>query len=244
MHEVSAIIPCRNDAEVLPTSLEALNRVVTYNSLSVETLIVDDESEDNTIELAQAAALQYPALHIRVLARKRLRRGLGGILRYGLAFTQGRYCVLVSSDGQDPVELIPTFIQHLRAGKHLVQCSRYLRAEDSAAVSKRYRIYQIAYRWFARIILGVPITDTTYGFRAFDRVFIQALGLTAKRFNVCPEMTFKVLLCGGSVDYVPGKPRALHEGGQAKFQLSAEIFGYAYTLLLAGMHRARLYRWF
>ena len=71
MPEISVIIPCRNDAQVLDSTLDALHQVVTHNSLSVETLVVDDESTDATIEIALAAAAKFPALHIRPLARPR-----------------------------------------------------------------------------------------------------------------------------------------------------------------------------
>jgi glycosyltransferase involved in cell wall biosynthesis len=244
MREISVIMPCRNDAQVLRGTLDGLHRIITHNSLSVETLVVDDESTDATVQTALAAAAEFPALHIRVLARKHLEPGLGGVLRYGMAFAEGRYCVLLSSDGHDPVELVPALLRPLRAGKQLVQCSRFMREEHAAAVPLKYRTYQSIYRALTRLLLGQAVADTTYGFRAFDRVFVQALGLAAKSFNVCPEMTFKVTLCGGAVEYVPGKPRALHEGGQTKFQLASEIWGYAYVLVRAGMHRAGLRRWF
>lgn len=244
MHELSVIVPCRNDSAVLAETLDALHRVVTLGSLSVETLIVDDASDDDTVEVAKQVARRYPALHVRILVRQRLQPGLGGVLRYGMAFATGRFCALLSSDGQDPVDLIPVFLRHLRAGKHLVQCSRYLREEDAAAVPTKYRLYQIVYRAASRVLLGATPVDTTYGFRAFDRIFVQAIGLSAKSFNVCPEMTFKVMLCGGAIEYVPGKPRGLRQGGQSKFQLPSEIFGYAYVLLRAGLHRAGIRRWF
>lgn len=244
MHEMSLIVPCRNDADALMNTLSALHQIVTFNSYTVETLVVDDNSADNTIEVAKQAALKFPALHVRIFHREHLQPGLGGVLRYALAFSMSRFAVLVSSDGQDPVELLPAFVRHLRGGKHLVQCSRYLREEDEKALPRKYRTYQYLYRFATKFILGQSAADTTYGFRAFDRTFIQALGLSSKGFNVCPEMTFKVMLCGGAIEYVPGKPRALHQGGQSKFQLAHEIWGYAYVLARAGLHRAGIWRWF
>jgi glycosyltransferase involved in cell wall biosynthesis len=244
MKELSFIMPCRNDAAVLMNTLATLNDVVVQNLLSVETLIVDDESIDETVAVAIEAAHNFPALMIRVLTRKRLRPGYGGVLRYGLAFAVGRFAALVSSDGHDPVELIPEFLKHLRASAHLVQCSRYVREGDASSVPLRFRVYQALYRVATRVLVGSQAADTTYGFRAFDRVFVQALGLSAGRFNVCPEMTFKVMLCGGKVVYIPGRPRAYSEGGQSKFKLSSEIFGYAYVLVRAGLHRAGIVHWF
>jgi len=244
MPEISVIIPTQNDAGALPATLDALHRVVTHHSLSIETLVVDEESNDATVATALDAAKNLPALHVRVLVRKHLMPGLGGVVRYANAFALGRFCVLLSADGHDPVELVPTFLRHLRAGKHLVQCSRYTNDEDTSTVSPKFRLYQKIYRTMTRLLLGSAPADTTYGFRAYDRIFVQALGLSAKRFNVCPEMTFKVMLCGGQIEYVPGQPRNLDQGGQSKFQLANEIWGYAYVLLRAGLHRAGIRRWF
>ena len=164
MPEISVIIPTQNDANVLPTTLESLHRVVTHHSLSIETLVVDEESTDATVATALDAAKTFPALHVRVLVRKHLMPGLGGVVRYANAFALGRFCVLLSSDGHDPVELIPIFLRHLRAGKHLVQCSRYTIDEHTNAVSPKFRIYQKVYRTLTRIILGRAPADTTMAF--------------------------------------------------------------------------------
>lgn len=244
MSELSIIVPCRNDAAVLTGTLEALHDVVSHHSLSVETLIVDDDSEDATIKTAVDAAHRFSALHIRVLARKRLQPGLGGVLRYGMAFALGRYCVLVSPDGCDPVELIPAFLFKLRGGKQLVQCSPHLRGEDAEADRKLLRPFQATYRKLAQSLLGAKVLETTYAFRAFDRVFVQALGLSAKHYNVCPEMTFKVMLCGGEVEYVAGRPKDTRPDGKRRIKPPVEFGGYFYVLLRAALHRAALRRWF
>lgn len=244
MAELSILIPCRNDSKVLTKTVAAVNAVVTHNAMNVETLLIDDESEDETLALAQSLVEMFPALHIRVLARKRLFRGFGAVMRYGLAYANGRFCALVSSDGQDPVELLPQFVNKLRGDAQVVQCSRYLRPEDIAGVRSQFRLYQAIYRRCTKALLGQDISDTTYGFRAFDRIFILSLGMSAQRFNVCPEMTLKTLLCGGKVEYLPGTQGELGQGGQSKFQLPSEILGYAYVLLRAALHRGGFVRWF
>ena len=87
------------------------------------------------------------------------------------------------------------------------------------------------------------MTDSTYGFRAFNRIYVLALGLSSNRFNVCPEMTFKVLLSGADVDYVAGSPQPVGVGGAEKFKLPNEILGYTWVLVRAALHRVGI-RWF
>lgn len=243
MPELSVVMPCLDEEETLQGAVDALNDVVTQASLDVELIILDDESRDGTLSLATRLIDEYPSLHIRVFHRVRRRRGFGAIARYGVAHATGRYCAFVSADGLDPVHLLPQFLPRLRAGAQHVQCSRYVRPEDNHTVPLKYRLYQSVYRRLVQILLGQEIKDSTYGFRAFDRVFIQALGVTSNRFNLCPEITFKVLLSGGRTDYLPGHPTPHRKGGSAKFQLPHESLGYLYVLVRASLHRIGLY-WF
>ena len=238
MTELSVIIPCRNNAAVLGSTLDGLHSVVSHHSISAETLIVDDGSKDETIRVAMDAAHRLPALHIRILQRKHLQQGLGGTLRYGMAFALSRYCVLISPSGEDPVELLPTFLFHLRAGAQLVQCSR----PGNPPGSFTHRRFRSLYRFAASQLLGFKALDTTYAFRAFDRIFIQALGLTARYYNVCPEMTFKVLLCGGKVQYVPSKLGM--EEAHSLYHPPLEFWGYTAVLLRGLLHRLGVWHWF
>jgi dolichol-phosphate mannosyltransferase len=236
-------MPCLDEEATLRAAVGQLSEVVTQASLDAELIILDDESRDGTLTVAAQLIDDYPSLRIRVFHRVRRRRGFGAIARYGLAHATGRYCAFVSADGADPVHLLPEFLRRLRSGAQHVQCSRYVRPEDAHAVPAKYRLYQVVYRWLIRRLLGREIKDSTYGFRAFDRTYIQALGVTSNRFNLCPEITFKVLLSGGKTEYIPGHPTPYETGGSAKFQLPHESLGYLYVLFRATLHRIGLY-WF
>ncbi len=236
-------MPCFDEEATLHDAVDSLSDVASQSSLDMELIILDDESHDGTLTVATRLIEEYPSLRIRVFHRVRRRRGFGAVARYGMAHAIGRYCVFASADGVDPVHLLPEFLRRLRSGAQHVQCSRYVRPEDAHAISTKYRMYQAVYRWLIRRLLGRDIRDSTYGFRAFDRVYIQALGVTSNRFNICPEITFKVLLSGGKTEYVPGHPTPYRKGGSAKFQLPHESLGYLYVLFRAALHRLGLF-WF
>jgi len=212
-------------------------------AISVEALIVDDASVDRTVEFAVQLSQRFPELHLRVLQRSNVNPGFGSLVRYGIAHATGRYCVLVAPDGTDPVELIPEMVRGLREGKQMVICSRYVRSAEGGGVPLRYRVYQRIYRRAILLTLGREVTDSTNGFRAFDRVFIQAIGLGSNRFNVCPEMTFKTMLAGGEIGYLSGQPLPQPGAGSEKFKLSNEIFGYGVVLTRAVLHRLGI-NWF
>jgi glycosyltransferase involved in cell wall biosynthesis len=226
----------------LEQCLTSLHEVLLPAAITVEVLLVDDASTDGTLEMGAQLGRRFPELHMRVLQRATANPGFGALVRYGLAHAAGRYCAIVAPDGTDPVELIPRMVQELRSGRQMVICSRYL-TDDAEAVSLRYRLYQQIYRRAIKLLLGREITDSTNGFRAFDRVFMQALGLSSNRFSVAPEMTFKATLAGGDVGYLPGQPLPRAGTGSEKFKLSNEIAGYAIVLARAVLHRLGI-RWF
>jgi glycosyltransferase involved in cell wall biosynthesis len=244
MAEFSILIPARNDAETLGAAFEEIDAVVAQASIFAEVLVIDAGSTDGTTDVAAQLAERYPNLHVRIFARNEIPLSFGGLIRFGMAHASGRYCAIVSADGTDPVGLLPEMLKRLRAGKTMVVCSRYIRNEDSTHVGRTYRAYQQIYRTSAKLLLGQEITDSTYGFRAFDRQYIQAVGASSNRFSIFPEMTFKVLESGGTIDYLSGAPQPVGVGGSEKFKLPNEIFGYAGVLGRAALHRAHVVRWF
>jgi glycosyltransferase involved in cell wall biosynthesis len=238
------IVPARNDAGTLPKAIGDLDRIVAQASIFAEVLVVDDASEDGTIAVAAQLAESHPNLHVRIFTRDSIRLSFGGLIRYGMAHASGRYCAIVSSDATDPVELLPDMLKRLRGGATMVVCSRYIRPEDTRHVGRAYRVYQRIYRASAKALLRQEVTDSTYGFRAFNRQYIQAIGTSANRFNIFPEMTFKVLESGGRIEYLSGAPQPVGVGGSEKFKLPNEILGYAAVLGRAALHRSGALRWF
>jgi len=234
--ESSIIIPTLNDAATLAPTVELLNRVVASTGAAGEVLIVDAGSEDETLAEASRLADRYPLLHIRVLVRDQARAGFGSLVRLGVAYAQGRFCVLVMPDARDPLDLIPKMIGELRGGAHLVLCSRFEGDRAGANLPRRFVVYQAIYHRAIRILLGLDIPDSTYGFRAFNRTFVQALGLTGRRMSVCSEITFKVVLARGEMTRVTGGPTGPMLRDQSKFRLGNELGGYALTLARAKLH--------
>lgn len=241
--ETSVLIPTLDDAGTIGRTIENLNTVLAATGAPAEVLIVDAGSRDGTLEVAGRLADEYPLLHMRLLVQDREHSGFGTALRLGMAYATGRYCVVLMPDARDPLELIPKMLGELRGGSDLVLCSRYEDGTGSGSVPHRFVLYQALYRRAIRFVLRVDIPDSTYGFRAFNRTFVQALGITGRRLSVCPEITFKVLLAGGKTTRVEGVPTGPMVQSQSKFRLGNELLGYGLTLARAGLHRAGL-SWF
>jgi glycosyltransferase involved in cell wall biosynthesis len=243
--ETSVIIPTLDDERTLGATVQQLNQVMAASGATAEVLIVDAGSHDGTLELAGELADRYPLLHMRLLVQDRTQSGFGTVLRLGMAYAQGRFCVVVMPDARDPLDLVPKMLSELRDGAHLVLCSRYESPDGRISfLPRRFAVYQSLYRRAIRVLLGIDIPDSTYGFRAFNRTFVQALGITGRRLAVCSEITFKVLLAGGKTVRLPGAPTGPMVAQQQKFRLGNELGSYGQTLMRAALHRRAGIRWF
>jgi hypothetical protein len=126
-------------------------------------------------------------------------------------------------------------LKEMRKGKQVVQATRYSASKEVKSVPLRFRLYQVIYRVLIRALLGFSISDSTYGFKMFDRVFVQAIGLTQNGFSISPEITLKTLLAGGEVSYIASKIKSLPINKD--FKLYKEGIGYIWLLMRGFCHR-------
>jgi len=242
MPELSILIPCLNEADSLPLLIERLEKLAIRADLDVETIILDDASIDDTIDVAKMLQTKHLALNIRIIHRFEPRKGYGALIRYGLACATGRYCLLVAADGSHPIEMLGEYLAQARQGAQLVQCSRYERPEDQEGIPSRFRAYQTVYRSLVRLLLGWDIRDPTCSFKLVDRVHLLAIGTRHNDVAVVPEITFKVWLSGGKVVFVPGR-QSFRRRGISQFRVLREACSYSYVLFRAWLHRLGL-SWF
>jgi glycosyltransferase involved in cell wall biosynthesis len=242
--DLTIVIPCLNEVENIVSTLDRVHTALKDQSFKYEVIVVDDLSEDETFAIASRWAEQYQEeIPIKVITRSLHRRGYGAVVRYGAAYGTGRYCIFVSADNVDPVHLIPQLYEEMEDGAILAQCSRYIRAGDDSTIPFSYKFYQFFFRIGVRIAIGYSIPDSTYAFKMFRRRELLGVGLSSNRFNISPEITFKSILIGGKVSYVPGA-QGVRQSGKSKFIFHKEGLGYGYCLIRAFFHRLKLIYWF
>ena len=237
MPELSIIVPCLDEEDNVQITLDLIGDVLrNANITSFEILVLDDASTDQTFQRSVDYASSHPDLYVHTFHRKEPRRGYGAIVRHGVAYARGTFCVPVSGDGVDPVVLIPEMLEKARAGADLVQCSRYHRSGDRKTIPITYKVLQLGWRWSVRMITGQKLPDSTYAFKMFRRVDALSYGITANGFSVGPEIFFKVLLGGGTIDYVLSG-QSVRRHGKSKFIFRREFFGFSYVLARVLLHR-------
>ncbi|MCC4238451.1 glycosyltransferase family 2 protein [Vibrio anguillarum] len=242
--DLTIVIPCLNEAENIIGILDSVARIVVGQKFTSEIIVVDDESDDETLNLANQWAEEHrKEVPVRVISRSLIRRGYGAVVRFGAAHGSGRYCIFVSADMVDPIHLIPQLYEEMENGAILAQCSRYMKPGDDHTIPFKYQFFQFFFRRGVRIALGEFIPDSTYAFKMFRRRETLGVGLSQNRFSISPEITFKSILMGGEVKYIPGA-QGTRAFGVSKFIFRKEGIGYSYCLIRAFLHRMKLIYWF
>jgi dolichol-phosphate mannosyltransferase len=118
--KVSIIIPTYNEKENIAPLLSRVDGALAgYN---YEVLIVDDGSQDGTIEVASALAGRYP---VRVIVRRN-ERGLATAVVHGLKSASGQIIGVMDADLQHPPEVLPQLIKAIQDGADMAIASRYI----------------------------------------------------------------------------------------------------------------------
>lgn len=235
MNELSVIVPCIHSADRLPLIIDELSHYLMANPADTDLIIVANESAISGSNIPAYVKAKFPWIKFTMLCLSGQSRSYGALVRFGLAYSTSRFAVLVSAHGDDDLSMIPKMLSEIRKGYQLVQAVRYTSSSSVSRIPFKFRVYQYIYRALARISLGVNVKDSTYGYKMFDRIFLQALGLSQNGFSISPEITFKALLCRGKAAYIASSSRDVPVSKD--FKLYKEGIGYLWLLFRGAMHR-------
>lgn len=200
---VLVVIPTYDEADNIEAVLGRARRALP----NADILVVDDESPDGTAELAGAAARRLG--QVEVLRRPR-KGGLGAAYRAGFAWgLERQYEILVEMDADlsHRPEALPSLVTELgREDTDLVIGSRYVRGGSIPNWPWHRRALS---RWgnrYASLMLELPVTDATSGFRAYRASALrgssyQSTSATGYAFQI--ELAYRVARWGGHVSEVP-----------------------------------------
>jgi glycosyltransferase involved in cell wall biosynthesis len=165
-------IPCLNEAETLPSVLADIPKQLPGID-SIETLVIDDGSSDDTSGVAKRCGASRVVRHPgnRGLARSFL-TGLEVALEMGAD-------VIVNTDGdhQYPGESIAALVEPIVARDADLVIGDRKPLQDSR-VSLRKKLFYGLGRFVVRSTTGVSVHDAPSGFRAMSREFAMSVYLT------------------------------------------------------------------
>lgn len=168
MKKVSIMVPCYNEEEnVVPISKALVEQMEALPQYDYEILFIDNCSQDNTRTLLRGICAENPK--IRAIFNSK-NFGQFNSPYYGLTQTTGDCTISVCCDFQDPIEMIPKFLEEWENGYKIV-CG----VKTSSKESKIMYFLRSVYYKVIRKLSKVEQIEHFTGFGLYDKSFIKVL---------------------------------------------------------------------
>ncbi|WP_435020821.1 glycosyltransferase [Tundrisphaera sp. TA3] len=164
---VSIVVPTYKEAESLPYLLERVARLRDRYGLDLELIVMDDQSNDGSVELIRDSGHDWARIVVRDGPR-----GLSPAVIDGLRLARHPVVVVMDADLSHPPEKIPDMILALASGQQFVIGSRYV---PGGSTDDEWGFF----RWLnsqVATLLARPLTaarDPMAGFFAFRRAELE-----------------------------------------------------------------------
>ncbi|MET7752284.1 polyprenol monophosphomannose synthase [Micromonospora sp. NPDC005367] len=175
---VLVVIPTYNEADNVSDIVGRVRR----ETPAVEILVADDNSPDGTGVIADALAATDPRVH--VLHRKG-KEGLGAAYLAGFEWARERgydAVVEMDADGSHAPEDLPALLSAARDADVVIG-SRWTRGARVVNWPLRRLALSRCGNLYARLALGMPVSDATGGYRVYRRGALDAMDLS----SVCSQ---------------------------------------------------------
>ncbi|WBB68769.1 polyprenol monophosphomannose synthase [Micromonospora sp. WMMD812] len=175
---VLVVIPTYNEADNVSDIVARVRRAAP----AVEILVADDNSPDGTGAIADTLAATDPRVHV---LHREGKQGLGAAYLAGFGWARERgfdAVVEMDADGSHAPEDLPALLDAARHADVVIG-SRW----TSGARVVNWPLHRLALsrggNLYARLALGMPVTDATGGYRVYRRAALDAIDLA----SVCSQ---------------------------------------------------------
>lgn len=204
MKDALVIIPTYNERE----NVEAMVRKVMSLSHPFELLIIDDGSPDGTADIVRQLQLEYPErLHLETRQGK---LGLGTAYIHGFKYAlRHGYEYIFEMDcdfSHNPDDLLRLYDACANQGYDVAIGSRYVQGVNVVNWPMNRVLMSWFASWYVRLVTGMPIHDTTAGFKCYRRKVLETIQLNEIRFVGYAfqiEMKFLAYKYGFKIKEVP-----------------------------------------
>jgi glycosyltransferase involved in cell wall biosynthesis len=197
--KLSIIMPVYNEEKTIEKIVGKVQKVKIKN-IEKEIIIVDDASKDKSLDKINKIENKYK--NVKVFSHK-INQGKGAAIRTGLKYFTGDIVTIQDGDLEYNPEDFKRLIKPILERKtKVVYGSRLLGEERGFNVPLHYlgnRILSLA----TTLFYFRRITDMETCYKMMTKDVVDSLKLKAKRFDIEPEITAKIIKKGYKIIEIP-----------------------------------------
>lgn len=169
MKTISIVIPCYNEEENVNSMYQAIDRIFKSDlpNYSYELIFIDNDSKDRTREIIRSMCSQDKKVKGIFNAKN---FGQFNSPYYGMLQSTGDCTILMAADFQDPVEMIPRYVQEWEKGYKIV-----IGIKKSSKENKLMYALRTCYYKTIKKLSDVEQIEHFTGFGLYDEQFIKVL---------------------------------------------------------------------
>jgi dolichyl-phosphate beta-glucosyltransferase len=201
--QLSIVVPCYNEEQRLPRTIEQIELYLAGKGLSYELILVDDGSTDGTRQVMDSAAERSRSVRLEALPHN---RGKGRALAEGVAAARGAEILVTDADLSTPIDELDKLRAELSKGAGVAIASRALPGSRVEVSQPIYRVLMgKAFNLLVQAVLLPGIWDTQCGFKLFraDVAHDVFAALTTDGFGYDPEVLYRAKKRGVKIAEVP-----------------------------------------
>jgi glycosyltransferase involved in cell wall biosynthesis len=179
---VSVVIPCLNEAENIERCVLAARAAIDRMGVPGEVVVADNDSEDESAELARRAGA-------RVVVERR--RGYGSAYLAGFGATRGEYIVMADADLTYDFGEIPRFVAALQDGAEMAIGDRMDNIQPGAMPWLHQYVGNPILTGLLNFFFRTGISDAHCGMRAVRREVLPRLDLRTTGMEFASEMVIR-----------------------------------------------------
>jgi len=189
--KLSIIIPCFNEKKTIEKILARVDQSLkNYNILNYEILIVDDSSNDGTIEILKNLTKNDK---IKVYFHE-VNLGKGAAIHTGLKYATGDITMIQDADLEyDPLDYEKLLRPFFEANADVVYGSRFLGGGKYVRI--HFFWHYLANKiltFICNLFVNLNLSDMETGYKVFKTSALKSIKLKEQTFSFEPEVTIKL----------------------------------------------------
>ena len=225
---LSIVIPAHNEEKRIPRTLDHILSWREGKDFATEIIVVNDGSTDDTAMVVKEYVTRHPSV---VLIDHLINAGKGSAIRDGVMRAKGDVILFTDADDSTPIEDAEKLLAEIRGGADVVIGSRWVDPNLQTQPQPWYRrLNGRIYNLLLRSIVGLDLTDTQNGFKAFTQKAGKAIfsvqkipgwGFDAESLFFAKKLGFKIVEVPVVYEYYSegSKIRPYRDGARMLFEL-------------------------